>query len=389
MPSLFLKAVILALAAGMVAFCAKKALEGDREGNVKIGYAAPKDRLTEMAVSYVEGMESVKSWCKLIAVTEEEGKELLAEGELAALLVLPANVVDGILTGENEPARLYMSEAVPMAAAFEELANAAVGLLQTAQAEIYATHALLEEFSPGLEELEAMYQEINAFNLKLAMNRGDFFHTRALSATGNIGIAVYYGSALLTVFLLLAGLFFGKYIKRSSKEALILKKRLGIPYAIQLSGRILVTTGMLLLLFLLPGVMWLSEDLRGMLQPEITAKSLFLLLLTFPAAAALFQFLYLLADNQRTGVIWVGITALLMGYFSGCFLPAPLLPKVAQEIARFLPSTYIKAAFTLLFSGEDNAFWGILSGLLIAFLLLWAAGWFCMRHMTEGRQSRE
>ncbi len=376
LPLMLAKAAILIVIIGMAAFCAVKLLPGRIKSQpASIGYAAPQDRLTEFAVSFVENMESVKDWCRLIRVSEEEGLQMLGEGELAALLVLPDNVVEGILNGSNEPAKLYLSkEAAPMGLVFEELAKAGTGLLRTAQAEIYAAHELAGLFDIGEQALDTMYGEIDRFNLKLVMEREEYFRIKKLSATGSEGWAVYYGSAFLTLYLLFAGVFFGKYNRRSHTERDMLAKRAGIPVSAQAAGRIVVSGGLLLIALLPVGVYWIADGVRRILPVCFSVKSILLLILAVLCTAAWLQLVCRLTENHRTAVFVLGISALFMGYVSGCFLPSAILPRIVEKIAGVLPSTYIKRTFSMLFSGRTERFAGTAAALMAFCLFFWMAG---------------
>lgn len=391
---MFAKAAILIILIGMVAFCTVKLLPGRMESQpVSIGYAAPQDGLTELAVSFVENMESVKGWCRLIRVNEKEGLDMLGEGKLAALLVLPDNVVEGILSGSNEPAKLYLSkEAAPMGLVFEELAGAGTGLLRTAQAEIYATHELAKNLDMGQQGLDTMYGEIDRFNLRLVMEREQYFRTKKLSATGSEGWAVYYGSAFFTLYLLLAGLLFGKYNLRSRMEQDMLAKRAGIPVGAQAAGRIVVSGGLLCIALLFMGVFWVVEGVRRILPVSVTVKGLILLILAFLCAAAWQQFIYRLTENHRTAILVLGISVLFMGYVSGCFLPTALLPRIVERIAGFMPSTYIKRTFSVLLSGRTERFAGTAAALAAFCMFFWLAGvltekWLQRESFAFGRRS--
>lgn len=361
----------------MIAFCALQWISHKGTGEkIQIGYVAEEDRLTDLAVSYVENMEAVKDWCSLLRVSESEGKRLLAEGELTALLVLPENVVEEILTGSNAPASLYLSGQVePLGLLFEELADAAVGLLQTAQAEIYATHALTQTYACGQQALQEMYEDIDRFNLRLAMNREQYFQIKTLSATGSAGPAVYYASALFTVYLLLAGMFLVSYLWRSPMEQVMLAKRAGISPAAQLGGRLLVAVGLLVMLLLLPGMLWLIPAVRQQLPMVFSLQGLLLLFLSLCCLAGWFQCICLLAGSRRMALLPIGLSAMFMGYVSGCFLPAALLPQAVGRIALFFPSTYIKETFTLLFTGNREAFFRTAAVLSAWTVLLWLINW--------------
>ena len=144
--------LILGLAAGMAAFCFAAAGRTQDDSLMRVGYAAPDNALTDMAVSYVQEMESVKALCDIERVTEEEGFRLLQEGALAAFVVLPNDIVKEIISGQNTPVTVYLSAGNASGNGtygslkgllFQELAESAVGMLETAQAEIYAVQYVL------------------------------------------------------------------------------------------------------------------------------------------------------------------------------------------------------------------------------------------------------
>ena len=217
LPSLILKAVILAIAVSMTAFCAYRIWMHNQAETVRIGYSAPQDELTQLALTYIENMESLQGWCSLVPVSEEEGIEAVDRGELAALIVLPGQVVEGIMDGTNEPARLYISgHSQALGYVFEELANAGVGMLAVAQAEIYATDDMMSAAGIDRQVIEEQYQQLDLHNLNVVMNRDRIFKRSSVSATGTVGAFVYYAGAFLTFIILAAGLFFGRYFRRNS-----------------------------------------------------------------------------------------------------------------------------------------------------------------------------
>lgn len=358
---MLLKAVISVVIAGMIAFCAYTLwFRGESTPLARIGYTAQDGRLTALALAFVENMESVSSFCELVPVTEEEGRQQLMAGELSAWLVLPDDVVDGILSGNNQSAILYRREENTSSAdaafgrIFETLANAGVGMLKTAQAEIYATGLITERFSYGREFLEEFYQEIDLYNLRIVLSREQLFRYRSLSATGNEGIAVYYAGALLTLYLLLLPCFFGGYAKRNKKEIKLLAIRGGIPGAMQLIGRGLISMALLLLMLLPAALLWTYAGVRDALQPIFSGSVWALLVLSLACTAALAQLIYLSVEKGRTAILWLGILAFTQGYASGCLIPSALLPRSIAGLGAFLPAAGIKAAFTGLFSSTPG-----------------------------------
>lgn len=364
LPALWIKAVILAVVAGVIAFCGQKISAGKNRDPVLIGYTAAQDRMTEMAVSFVENMESVKNWCKLVPVTEAEGMDRLKDGSLAALIVLPDDVLQGILDGSNRPATLYIAgEQSASGMIFEELARAGVGMLCTAQAEIYAAGDLVREYGGAEQDaqlqayavdLDELYRQIDSYNLSIVLKREQYFKERTLSATGNEGTAVYFGSVLCTLYLLTAGLFLLPYLSRKQEEQLWFSGRLGISAAVQCAGKSLIAfmlwTAQLVPLFLLwmffrnkLPVSWAGFGGIG----EVLAGGLFLIFWV--------QFAAMWSEKRKVALLCAGLLAIVLAYFAGCFVPPALMPKAAESLSAFLPGTLIRNGFVRLFSGRTSS----------------------------------
>ena len=364
LPALWIKAVILAVVAGVIAFCGQKISAGKNREPLLIGYTAAEDRMTEMAVSFVENMESVKNWCKLVPVTEAEGMDRLKDGSLAALIVLPDDVLQGILDGSNRPATLYIAgEQSASGMIFEELARAGVGMLCTAQAEIYAAGDLVREYGGAEQDaqlqayavdLDELYRQIDSYNLSIVLKREQYFKERTLSATGNEGTAVYFGSVLCTLYLLTAGLFLLPYLSRKQEEQLWFSGRLGISAAVQCAGKSLIAfllwTAQLVPLFLLwmffrnkLPVSWAGFGGIG----EVLAGGLFLIFWV--------QFAAMWSEKRKVALLCAGLLAIVLAYFAGCFVPPALMPKAAESLSAFLPGTLIRNGFVRLFSGRTSS----------------------------------
>ena len=390
LPSILKRAVLLAMAclatAGVIVFCAGVLQEhGDEEYRLKVGYTTEENQITALAVAYVQSMESIKSLCNLEAVTEQEGMQLLQDGELSALIVLPDDVINEILSGRNTPAALYLPEKRDIAVSggglgavsgmlFEELATAGIGMLGTAQAEIYASDAILwelseeygsEVFADGFQQ--SVYDDINRFNLQAAAGREKMFRKITLSLTENDTYVIYYGSALFTIYGMLAGLFFGKYCKRSSLQQTMADRRVGVGYAVQLAGRCLAGSLLMAVVLLLPILVLFVLDLIPQVGsvPMIVAtwQGLVSLLLITGFMTIYFMMIYQIVEKRESALVVTGILAVLQSYLSGCLIPSVLLPGAVAAIGMFLPAAMVKKGFTILLTGDVQSFsyvaWGL------------------------------
>lgn len=384
-PVLLKRLVIFVIACvvlmGLTVFGTRQIWSGNntQKTTVRIGYVAPEDMLTKLAVSYVEQLESVKSWCSLEKTTVDKGMALLENGALTALLILPDDLVNEILTGSNAPVTVYLPESVDASITnskvFEELANAGVGMLQTAQAEIYAAETLAGE--AGVKNLlEEMYYDINRFNLSIALTRESLWENISLSVTGNHTYAVYYGSAFFAIYLLVAALFIGNFCKRNHLQQFMAWRRLGVPFAWQLASQWSALLLLMALVGVLPFCLLLyppfAELLSVVFTPQMAVAVFFVLALSAMYALMVYQYV---GEHQRA-VLVLGLLALAQGYAAGCIIPSVLLPQGIAAVGAFVPAAYIKAAFTMLFTGSTQNFSEVILGLAVWSCVCFVFAWF-------------
>jgi ABC-2 type transport system permease protein len=387
LPVLLKRLVIFVIACvvlmGLTMFGTRQIWSGNntQKTTVRIGYVAPEDMLTKLAVSYVEQLESVKSWCSLEKTTVDKGMALLENGALTALLILPDDLVNEILTGSNAPVTVYLPESVDASITnskvFEELANAGVGMLQTAQAEIYAAETLAGE--AGVKNLlEEMYYDINRFNLSIALTRESLWENISLSVTGNHTYAVYYGSAFFAIYLLVAALFIGNFCKRNHLQQFMAWRRLGVPFAWQLASQWSALLLLMALVGVLPFCLLLyppfAELLSVVFTPQMAVAVFFVLALSAMYALMVYQYV---GEHQRA-VLVLGLLALAQGYAAGCIIPSVLLPQGIAAVGAFVPAAYLKAAFTMLFTGSTQNFSEVILGLAVWSCVCFVFAWFGM-----------
>ena len=384
-PVLLKRLVIFVIACvvlmGLTVFGTRQIWSGNntQKTTVRIGYVAPEDMLTKLAVSYVEQLESVKSWCSLEKTTVDKGMALLENGALTALLILPDDLVNEILTGSNAPVTVYLPESVDASVTnskvFEELANAGVGMLQTAQAEIYAAETLAGE--AGVKNLlEEMYYDINRFNLSIALTRESLWENISLSVTGNHTYAVYYGSAFFAIYLLVEALFIGNFCKRNHLQQFMAWRRLGVPFAWQLASQWSALLLLMALVGVLPFCLLLyppfAELLSVVFTPQMAVAVFFVLALSAMYALMVYQYV---GEHQRA-VLVLGLLALAQGYAAGCIIPSVLLPQGIAAVGAFVPAAYLKAAFTMLFTGSTQNFSEVILGLAVWSCVCFVFAWF-------------
>lgn len=346
MPAMLLEAALLLAILGAIAFGAGKLIYRDSPA-IQINVAIIEEGenpFTELAINYVQGMESVSEYCRFITVSEDEGFSMLSKGNAAAVLYIPGGMVEGIMNGDNIPVQVFFTEEAGIEAALlKELAEAGVQMLRVAQAEIYGIYDTARAYGV-LGQLSAMEADIDMYNLAFALDRLALFQTRALSATGSL-TAIQHGTAsCATFFLLLSGIACYPIMQPYPDALRGQLKRNAIGVGLQCVGKWLcglcsMVISSVFFWFLVKGVLSIlgySAWMPGMEVRQIGTACVIILCI-----ATLIFMIFQVAGSGHTAILLLFFLSTIMIYFSGGILPSVFLPQAVQGIGKLLPTAYL------------------------------------------------
>ena len=360
LPAMLAEALIILMLLGAVAFGTVKLLYHDLPV-MQITIALVEEQespLMDMALTYVQGMESISESCRFLPVSKEEGFAMLEKGEAAALILLPDGVIEGILNGANVPVQVYFPENAGIESALlKELTDAGVRMLDVAQAQIYGIYDTAVEYG-ALENLSVLEADIDRYNLAFALERLALFRTQEVSATGNLSMTEYIVASALIFFLLLLGMACYPMMQPYSD---VMKKQLireGVSIGGQCFGKWLcglcaIGIGGLCFGLVIKGGLslfgytkWFPKPQNGQTAAWIMTCMLILLCIT--------TFIFLIfqvAGSGMAAILILFFLAVIMMYVSGGFLPSAFLPDAVRKIGKFLPTTYLIEAAGSLYGG--------------------------------------
>lgn len=330
-PGMAVRIAVMALVLGSITVCIMQADHRLlRVHPFTIGYSVEEgDRLGAFAVFYVEHMESVSGICRFVPVTEAEGQKRLASGELAAYIRFPGQFIEKIIDGTNEPALVFLPDALTTESAlFQNLANAGADMLSVSQAEIYASYSLAMKYGQP-ELIPQMQDDINRWNLKLALNRSELFHTQVVSATGQYTALEYGAASLMVLLLFLTGVPCSGFLMPAPKTLVGMLRRSGAAGWQQILARLLIMTAVLLsIAFLALGgidlgsrfgllltIGWNFETVQNAGAVCLCISSILVWCgQTFPQKSAMILLIF-----------WMSLLLILI---SGGFLPSVFLPPI-------------------------------------------------------------
>jgi hypothetical protein len=164
--------------------------------------------------------------------------------------------------------------------------------------------------------------------------------------------------------MLLFGIFLGGYLKRSRKEQLFAKRRLGIGTCFGLFSR--YAGGLLqgLLLTALPLLLLFVPKIRENIGINLGYAGIMAILMATIYMVVFNALVYEVAENRQAAVVGIGFNAILQAYASGCIIPSVLLPVKISKLGGYLPAAYIKKAVRMFLTGREDELLAVAEGLL-------------------------
>lgn len=355
LPMMFIEAVILVCLVALLIFLGGRVLQKEQSiPNVTVAVVvSPEDSTAQLAMAFVEGMEAVKGWCHFVITDRMHGMAMLERGEAIALIELPEGMAESILDGRNIPATLYLPEKLPGAAyLLQELASVGVSLLSTVQNEIYAVDRLYVGMDADVQ-LEEVYEVINGYHISIVQDRERLFYEKKLSVVEGMTPTAYYAGSLLALYVLLLSMSLGDYPAGSMWRDRIWKSY-GLSWGMQTMGRIW-WIACALTLGCMPFMVFIGFwGARGGVNQHWSIATILGVAAAFLCTAALVHLLHLIFDVRRNLLLALGTGSLALGYFCGCYLPEVLLPESIKRVAVYLPLTYMRRAWTDVFTNKEG-----------------------------------
>lgn len=407
LPRMLMQAVLLMVLMGLVAFGGVKSMDQEPLAvSVDIAVAVQDDdALTQMALGFVESMESVSEFCRFRQVSEEEGLALLAQEEVTALILLSERLVDGIVNGQNPSVEIYFAEHAGIEAVlFKELTDAGASLLNVAQAEIYGANDTAAEYG-FTDRLRMMEMEIDGYNLAFALDRLALYEIRQLSVTGQMNILQYFAASAAVLFLLLSGMALYPLMQPESAVFRRQLARQGVGLVWQdfcqwLCGFVSMGLISILLLavirFLPAGMEAVGQEPHAWTQAaELLQRrqnaghmgvSAILIVCSLMLISSCVYCIYSLTDSRISGILLLFVVSLMMIYLSGGLVPSIFLPETMQKLGGRLPTAWLIRAFGGVFTGyEGEAAAECAAGICGYTILLGGCAWLCRRRYDRLR----
>jgi len=269
----------------------------------------------EAVLSFIGSMEDVAAYCSFFVMDRQEAMEALSRGEVTAVLVLPPDFIDGILTGKNRGPALHLDAGRPV----ESLlilhgAQNAADLLAAAQSGIYAVLNALA--ARGLLT-DGDVAAINLDYLRFTMTRSAMFDQETVYAAGSVSVAAHYAQSLLVWLLLCAGVLFYPVL-RGGQGAWAHRLR-----AAGCTGTLWAAGALLPVLLCCTGLALPACAAGALTAAGLLALALFACGLAGVVCA-------LCPGEELAGAVFFGLSTAI-AFFYGGLVPPALLPETVQK----------------------------------------------------------
>ncbi|MCM1538048.1 MAG: ABC transporter permease [bacterium] len=336
---MLLGAIVLALLAGTIAFCTIKEMDASGTSiSVPVAIVVEdQSDLFNLLLSFLADMQSTEQHFVFRVMSETNAYHALDDGSVAAVMLVPKDVIDGILDGTNIHVQVLLSETNALAAILlQELSAAGAKTLSAAQAGTYAMTTLYR-MAGRADALSDAYTALDLRNLSYALARGDLFHTVRANATGEESVLVYYLASGILLFLLLFGICYLSFYGKSNTACQEKERACGIGYPTVLLSRLGGILLYQLFLFLLLAVLTPFLARAYLLSAPNCLHMLGLAAMILFSVSSFFFFLYELIPAPGYAMLLLFLLSILMMLVSGCLIPNAFLPAWCRRIAAFLP----------------------------------------------------
>lgn len=321
---------------------------------VTLAVTAPEgDRVPHLLEQFMENMEDVAQYCRIVSMGREEALEALRAGEITAVLDLPENFIQGVMWGDNPDLQLITAGDRPLESLLLLwVGQSATDILSAFQSGVYAVLDMYEAFPVSGLDRDQVVLDINLRYISLAMDRSGMFQTELVSATQALPIPLHYALSLSACFALSAAPVFVPLYRGSW---LAFQRRLRSvgrgSWAGWLSS---VVAGVpVLLLLLLPVLLMAGEG-----KPLAMAGAALLMALY----CSLYCSLCCLLAESAAGCGLLSFTVSLLSLaLAGGIVPPVLLPGPVRELSGLSPVTWLRqlAAWPMGYPAELSAWAGL------------------------------
>ena len=347
LPGFFATAMIFIVIAGMLIVYARYFIfSRDIFTGMNVAYYIEKgDDLGQGQIDMFKDMDSIKESTTLIPVDSvEQGKAMLADNELTALLVIPNTFTQNF--GSLESAiRVYFNEDGSLET---YLVNDIVKIISKLYATASATTATLRNIllSEGVpeDEVKSNYTALSAKLFTDVFARSVGYEIEKIDSTGTHNLEKTLIASMMLLIFFLMSFQLTPYYKGHNSAYRMTQRIRGLNGAKLGLSEVLCGASLLYVLYVFEFI------LLKIFKRDIAYSSLITVIPVVLLVAVITYVLALIIESEHIVDIVIFLLAVTGIYLAGGFIPLILMPKIIGQTAVYNPVTYlIKYALMILY----------------------------------------
>ncbi len=317
-----------------------------------------------LGLSALTSFDSSRFFLDIAEFDEADASEKLLDGEIYGYVVIPEGFVDDAMHGNVGKLRFVTTDTTVdiINILKHEVLELISCVLVESQNGIYGMQDALLRHGVSHNKVMDVTNQMAVEYMGLILNRSNALELEVIGVSDGLSFGGYLLSGFCVLMMLLSGIVCCPLFvcQDYTFPKLMSANRYGT--WIQTAGEYLSfflamainTTSLLLLMMLGTGSV-------SQVVPELAGRGIahiLLLLVKFIPAIALITamqyLLYQLSDSVVSGVLMQFVSAVLLGYVSGCFYPISFFPKALRLVSDALPSGMVRGYFSSLVTGNAS-----------------------------------
>ncbi|MCX7749358.1 MAG: ABC transporter permease [Clostridia bacterium] len=297
-------------------------------------------------------LDDITVFDKVVRIPENEAKKMLADNKIAAIIIIPGDFSESLLTGKNTPVTVIGNKAMPLqATVVKNLIESAANLVTASQSAINSIYHYNQKAGLKGEELENQFNESTMKLFIESLARTEIFTEVEAGQSLDLTPFEYYTSALLAVFLMFAGMPGMKMLV--SERSLCITRRMAaspVRWWQVIVSKFIVSSVLCVMQFLV--VIILTSFVFNNYWGAPVKSIIILFGAVIFAVSAWSIFVAAISKSPSTADLIGNLGILLMAVLGGSIYPLTTMPEFIRNLSNLTINKWAMEGFMTIFSGN-------------------------------------
>lgn len=311
-------------------------------------------------------LRDIGIFSEILRTDEHTAMSMLSEKKVGGVIIIPDGFTNSISLVKNKPVSVVGSSALPLQAyVVKSVVKSASKLVSAAQSAVMTIFHYDKEAGITAGELDERYNDEALKYIMTALDRSSLFSENDDGSPYGISPAEYFTAALITVFMLFAGM--------PGMKMMVMERSWGITKRLRsapIKMRDIILAKLIMSMLLLVLQFGMIVILTSILFSNYWGAPVVKILMHFGAVilavCSWSIFVAAVSPTPASADIIGSLGILLMAVIGGSIYPLYSMPRFVRSISLLTVNRWAMDGFIALFSGDDAAGTGIYPLVLVA-----------------------